>query len=75
MGFRYTAVDLARRLEITGWIRNLQNGEVEIVAEAQEESLKQFLEKLSSGFSRYIRGSQADWKPATGEFSGFAIKF
>jgi acylphosphatase len=73
VGFRYTAVDLAESLGITGWVRNLRDGRVEILAEAQENSLKDFLDRIKEGFSAYIRDTQVDWQPATGEFGDFTI--
>jgi acylphosphatase len=73
VGFRFTSVDLAESLGITGWVRNLSDKRVEILAEAEEESLKNFLDRIKDGFSAYIRDIQIDWKPATGEFSGFTI--
>ena len=73
VGFRFTAVDLAESLGITGWVTNLSDGRVEILAEGEENSLKNFLDKIRDGFSVYIRDTQIDWKPATGEFSDFTI--
>ena len=73
MGFRYTTVDLAESLGITGWVRNLRDGRVEILAEGEVDNLKSFLDRIREGFSVYIRDTQIDWKPATGEFSDFAI--
>ena len=73
VGFRYTAVDLAEDLGVSGWVKNLSDGRVEILAEAEEDTLKIFLDKIRNGFSAYIRGTQIDWKPATGEFSDFTI--
>ena len=74
VGFRYTVRDLAEGLGITGWVRNLRDGKVEILAEFEENILNDFLEQVRGEFSAYIRDVQIDWKPATGEFSGFTIK-
>jgi acylphosphatase len=73
VGFRYTAVDLAESLGITGWVRNLRDGRVEILAEGEDDILKSFLDRIKDGFSAYIRDTQIDWHPATGEFSDFTI--
>jgi len=73
VGFRYTTVDLAEDLGVSGWVKNLSDGRVEILAEAEEDTLKIFLDKIRNGFSAYIRDTQIDWKPATGEFSDFTI--
>jgi acylphosphatase len=75
IGFRYTAVDFAESMGITGWVKNLRDGRVEILAEAEEENLRNLLNKLKDRFFEYIRDTQADWDPATGEFSEFSIKF
>ncbi|MEO0096585.1 MAG: acylphosphatase [candidate division WOR-3 bacterium] len=39
----------AKRLNITGWVRNLLNGKVEVVAEGEEEDIKKFIEELKKG--------------------------
>ena len=75
VGFRYTVQDLAEGFGITGWVKNLRDGRVEIMAELEEDNLKDFLKKIRGNFSGYIRDVEIDWKPATGEFSGFTIKF
>jgi len=55
VGFRYTTEDFARDLGVTGWVRNVRDGRVEVLAEADEEVLKAFLEKIREYFGRYIR--------------------
>ncbi len=59
---------------LTGWIRNLSDGGVEIVAEGSYYRLHQFLEKLEDLFKTYIKDSDIEWDEATGEFSGFDIR-
>jgi len=75
VGFRFTAEDLARDLGIVGWVRNLRNGQVEVVAEAEQDLLKDFLSRIKQYFSSYIRDVDISWEEATGEFRDFAIKF
>jgi acylphosphatase len=75
VGFRFTAGDIARRLGITGWVKNLHNGSVEIIAEAEEDKLKEFLDRINQHFSRYIQDSDIQWLAATEEFKGFDIEF
>jgi len=75
VGFRFTAEDIARDLEITGWVKNLRNGRVELIAEAEEEVLKDFLNRLNQYFARYIQDADIEWLSATGEFKEFGIEF
>ncbi|MCK9604008.1 MAG: acylphosphatase [Candidatus Omnitrophica bacterium] len=75
IGFRFTAEDIAKNLGVSGWVKNLSDGRVEIVAEAEEGILKSFLEQVSSHFSRYISDADIDWQKATGEFRDFRIEF
>jgi acylphosphatase len=49
VGFRYSALQEARRLGITGWVRNDTNGDVEVWAEGPPEKLTVFLQWLHRG--------------------------
>jgi len=75
VGFRFTAEDIARGLEVTGWVKNLRDGRVEVIAEAEEDLLKDFLERINKYFSRYVQDADIQWLPATGEFKDFEIEF
>ncbi|MDD5432171.1 MAG: acylphosphatase [Candidatus Omnitrophica bacterium] len=75
IGFRYTAENLANKLDVTGWVKNLRDGRVEVLAQAEEEVLKDFLNKLSDYFSRYIKDVEVSWQDASGDFSGFEVEF
>lgn len=74
VGFRFTAERIAIRLGIVGWIKNLDNGDVEITAEAEKEALDEFLENIRNRFSRYISDEEVDFKEAAGKFNVFQIK-
>lgn len=75
VGFRFTAREIAHELDITGWVRNLKDSRVEIVAEQQEDVLKAFLTRLHNSFSRYIQDVEVLWEEETGEFNGFGVEF
>jgi len=49
IGYRWFARQAARELGITGFVRNLMNGDVEVVAQGEEEVLNQFIQELSQG--------------------------
>lgn len=75
VGFRFTAQDIARDLGVFGWAKNLRDGRVEIVAEAEEEVLKDFLSRVNKYFSQYIQDTDADWSEVTGKYKDFGISF
>jgi len=75
VGFRFTSEDIARNLGVGGWIKNLREGRVEILAEAEEKVLTEFLAKINQYFSRYIQDVDVKWLPATGEFRDFKTAF
>lgn len=76
VGFRFTAVDLGARFNITGFVRNEYDGSVELVAEGEEPVLRAFLDAIRlSPLRRYITGEEASWSDGSGEFGGFGVKF
>ena len=75
VGFRFTAEDLARKFGVTGWVKNLRDRRVELVAEAEESELKDFLSQVEQYFHNYIKDVDISWQEATGEFSSFDIRF
>lgn len=58
VGFRYTTVSIARRYPVVGFVRNLPNGSVEMVAEAKPSVLDQFVADIASEFAGYIHRQQ-----------------
>jgi len=74
IGFRYTAKTMANGFEVTGTVRNLDDGRVELIAEGLKEELDAFLQAIrDSEVGRFIRQEQAMWSEAKNEFRGFAI--
>ncbi len=74
IGFRFTAERIAEGLGVLGWVANLGDGRVELVAEANEDTLKDFLAQLNNIFKRYIQDADINWGPATGEFKDFGVR-
>jgi acylphosphatase len=76
VGFRYTVRELACGYEVTGFVRNLPDGRVELVAEGEQKEVRAFLDCIRSGeLSHYIRGADEQWTEPTGEFRRFEIRF
>jgi len=74
VGFRYTAKTVATGFEISGTIRNLPDGRVELVAEGARAELEAFRAALrDEGLAGFIRDEQVTWADAKNEFRGFEI--
>lgn len=74
VGFRYTAKAVARGFELTGTVRNLPDGRVELVAEGVREELTAFRRAIrEAGLEHFIRDEVITWGEARGEFRGFEI--
>lgn len=75
VGFRYYAEREARRLDLTGWVRNRPDGDVELTAEGDDDALHRLLEWCNQGPpSAAVDHVQASWSPALGEFADFRIR-
>jgi acylphosphatase len=70
------ACEEADKLGLTGWVRNLPDGTVEVVAEGEESNVKQFLQWCRRGppYAR-VTGVKEEYSNPTGEFSSFSIAY
>lgn len=75
VGFRYTVRQLAHGFDVVGYVRNLDDGRVEMVIEGEEEELNRFTKHVgSSDLAPYIRHETVEWQAPTGEFRSFSIQ-
>ncbi|MGB2963186.1 MAG: acylphosphatase [Anaerolineales bacterium] len=75
VGFRYFVIGVAGELGLTGWVRNRQDGSVELVAEGDEELLNKLIQALKRGSrSSLVSAVQEEWLDSTGEFHGFSAR-
>lgn len=76
VGFRMTAEETARSFDVVGWVKNLRDGRVEVVAEAEEPALKRFLEALQEGpMKNFIQRTEIAWGVATEAFDEFETRY
>lgn len=74
VGFRYAVRTLATGFEVSGTVRNLPDGRVELIAEGAKTELESFREAIhDAGLAANIRHEDASWTEPTGGFTGFAI--
>ena len=66
VGFRMTTVALARGLPLAGTVRNLDDGDVELVVEGAVADIDTLLARLDEHFKGHIRSMRQEISPATG---------
>ena len=76
VGFRVTAEETAMQFGLVGWVRNLRDGRVEVVAEAEESKLEAFLDTIQTGsMKNFIQGVELSWSNASDTFDQFDIRY
>lgn len=76
VGFRYSAQSAARRLKITGWVRNEPDGTVSTRAEGDESSIQQFKTWLETGpLGARVTAVDIRTVPPQGTYRGFKIEY
>lgn len=75
VGFRFFISRHAQELGLYGYVRNMPDGSVEIVAEGAQSRLRELAERAERGPSMSrVTDVDLEWGPATGEFSAFDIR-
>jgi acylphosphatase len=74
VGFRYTTQRIAAGHVVSGFVRNLPDGTVQLVAEGEAEELDRFLADIDQAMGDYIRERQTRRSGATGEYQGFTTR-
>jgi acylphosphatase len=74
VGFRYSVLQVAKEFEVTGFVRNLADGRVQLETEGAKADIAAFIDAVQEKLHGYIRKVErsSDQRPA--QFSGFAIK-
>jgi acylphosphatase len=76
VGFRYTVCHIAGQLNVTGAVRNLANGDVELTEEGPQPALSDFLLNIrKSPLREGIIKEYMTREPPTGEFKQFGVSF
>lgn len=74
VGFRYTVQAIASRLDVAGFVQNLPDGRVYLVAEGEASELASLVESIEQRMADYIGDAETKRPPPTGEFVGFRIR-
>lgn len=75
VGFRYSVKQIAKGFDVTGWVRNLPDGRVEMQAAGEEDELRAFLDAIGQSELRAHIKQQTENRLATAPLTrGFEIK-
>jgi acylphosphatase len=74
VGFRYTTERIAAGFDVTGYVQNMADGRVRVLAEGDAGELDRFLGEVRAQMAHYIREVQSEISPATDEFDDFEIR-
>ena len=75
VGFRYHVLKAAQDDHLTGWVRNLYDGRVEVMAEGPHADLNQLLLRLRLGpISAQVNNVDYTFSEVKGDFHGFRVR-
>ena len=75
VGFRWSVRNLAKGYDVTGWVRNLPDGGVQMQVSGSEEEVRSFLEGINQSELRaHIKKQTESRLAATEPSSGFEIR-
>lgn len=75
VGFRYATKRLATGFELVGWVKNLDDGRVELQIMGEEDELDDFLQELhDSPLGHHIQEQEERTVPLLEEVEGFTIR-
>lgn len=74
VGFRYTAMQVAREFEVAGFVKNLEDGRVLVEAEGRAQVVDEFIAALDERMHGYVRKMERVQQTRAPAFQGFAIR-
>ena len=73
VGFRYTANRIAARYNLTGFVCNLPDGDVEMLAQGAEQDIDNCIAEIQDCFSGYVRDTRISRLPPDSRYTNFRI--
>lgn len=74
VGFRFTTRAVARRFAVVGFVRNLADGRVELVAEGEAKEIDAFVDAVGEAMGDNIHSQVSETLAASGEFEDFSVR-
>jgi acylphosphatase len=76
VGFRFTSQRLSRSFQVSGYVRNLDDGRVELVAEGDADEVRSFLDSIARALGDKIRDVESEGlPPGPPPLDGFTIRY
>ncbi len=76
VGYRAWVIRESKKLELVGWVKNRDDGAVEIVAEGQRKDLEELIKRCQHGPElAWVKRVDATWQEATGESISFSVVY
>ena len=75
VGFRFTALDIANRYKLTGLVRNVPDGTVEMIAQGLSGDIDDCIRDIKEAFEGYIRETKTEEIPPDPQYTNFKIAF
>ena len=75
IGFRFTALNIANRYQMTGFVRNLPNGTVEMVAQGNADDISDCIRDINESFTDYITDTKIEDTAFNPQHKTFRITF
>ena len=74
VGFRHTTMVISREHPVAGYVQNMPDGSVRMVAEGESRELERFVAAIRERMQGCIADCRVDLQTATGEFAGFGVR-
>jgi len=75
VGFRYTAHRIAHGYAVTGYVKNLRDGRVELFAEGASGELDRLLNEIAATMAGNIEDTEVRKESAAGKYNSFAVTY
>ncbi len=75
VGFRATVAGIARDHPVTGWVKNLADGRVQVLVEGSPQGVDAFLAAVREHWQEHIDQEQVEDRTASGEYVRFGIVY
>jgi len=75
VGFRFTVLNAASRYRLTGYVRNLPDGAVEMLTQGQAADIDDCISDIDESFAGYVKETIINDVPADPKYTDFKITF